>query len=379
MGDGFWVRATVALAHARWAQRATLPVSIVYRSAHDNYDDHSRADADGWAQYFEPINRQWPRSHLVGLSCAAAAIIFRLVGSQPGAHQSGAYAWHWSAAAEQRQWRSEVAAALPLRPLHAFVEEANAFWHAHGLLRPSGVAQAEAAAAAASLSSAMATNQSAPAAAPSLPAESMVADAPNERIMRHPRASWPVLGLHLRGTDRACSIEANQYLPLIRAYRCRHPGARLFVATDDQRMLELLQAAMDRETGSEEDVGTYTASSSSPSSTAAAAHKPSSSLVLTRREVLRGRSRKGRTTLNPAVHARGKYGTAPPHNASVAARLGREALVDTLLLSQCDFLLGSVSALTSYAVLLNPRLHERSFLWDLEGQPLPSWRGACST
>ena len=66
-------------------------------------------------------------------------------------------------------------------------------------------------------------------------------------------------------------------------------------------------------------------------------------------------------------------------NASHAAQLGADVLTDTLLLSQCDYLLGSTSAVTSYAILLGPeRLHGHSFLWDVLGHPAPKWADACT-
>jgi hypothetical protein len=47
LSDGFWMRVTVVLAHARWAYAAGMNVSVAYRSAHDNYDDMT-SGRDGW-------------------------------------------------------------------------------------------------------------------------------------------------------------------------------------------------------------------------------------------------------------------------------------------------------------------------------------------
>ena len=92
-------------------------------------------------------------------------------------------------------------------------------------------------------------------------------------------------------------------------------------------------------------------------------------------------ARGGIKSLNPGVHARrfarGTSLSVPNESAALAEALGTDALVDTILLSQTDFLLGSVSAMTSYAILLNEKLHQKSFLFDLSGQPLPEWRNAC--
>ena len=333
VSDGFWVRATTALAHSRWASAAGIAVSIVYRSAFDNYDDYDDA-RDGWSQYFEPVRREWPRTQLVGLSCAASSLVFRMRPSIGVGTSSGVYARHWDEAVEQRRWRREQAASLPLAPRGELFRAANAFWEAQGvrpLSRPKAI-------------SAQGSEDAAP-----------LLKGRGSPPTRDP-ASRPVLGLHLRGTDRTCAIEPHQYLPLIRAYLCHRPGAAVFVATDDTRLLGKLRAAL----------GSELSTTGAPP------------IVLAQADAIRGQTPgRGRPTLNPAVHARGKRGTAARPNASVAARLGREALLDTLLLSQTDFLVGSVSALTSYALLLSPHLEQHSFLWDLEDQPPPPWKDAC--
>lgn len=317
ISDGFWVRATTALAHARWASAAGLPVSIVYRSAFDNYDDSQSTD-DGWTQYFETVRRDWPRAQLVGLSCAGSAIVARLRANGGGdaldAVGSGVYARTWAQALEQRSWRREAMKALPLQPKWEFLAATSAFW-ASFRVRPI-----------ATLPGRLRHHES------------------TKKLPQH-----PILGLHLRGTDRMCSVEVEGYLPLIKAYLCHRPTAKIFVATDDNRLLTRLRDLLD---------GTP---------------------ILAQSGVVRGSSRgRGLPGLNPGVHARGKRGTAPLRNGSLPATLGRDVMIDTLLLAQTDFLLGSISAITSFAILLSPRLHEQSFLWDLDSQPLPIWRNACT-
>ena len=234
---------------------------------------------------------------------------------------------------EQRRWRSTIAATLPLRPQKRFYDAARAFWQARGVERS---------------------------------LESIGGD--------KGRLHSPVLGVHLRGTDRACMINAEAYMPLIRAYICRWPRAKLFAATDDARMLETL-----RELLRNESLDRLPASSQS---------SDVAERLLTREDVIRGRSgEKGRLSKNPGVHARGKHAVAAPIpgqtqtglelNASTTAKLGSDVLLDTLLLSQTDFLIGSVSAVSSYAILFSPRLHTRSFIMDVVGQPPPKWRNAC--
>lgn len=174
-----------------------------------------------------------------------------------------------------------------------------------------------------------------------------------------------MLGLHMRGTDRACHVEAQQLMPLIRAFLCRWPHARVFAATDDARMLERMQDLLlhDR-----------------------SLHMWTANRTLMARDAVRGRSPNVGRSPNPGVHARsntsfshlGKFHRVPMLTDALAARLGEDALVDTLLLSQVDFAIGTaVSALTSYATLFNPRLETDSFIYDVIGHPLPSWTDAC--
>ena len=326
LSDGFWMRVTVVLAHARWARAAGLPVSVVYRSPHDNYDDATSAE-DGWQQYFEDVRGAWPHKDQVQASCSSAALIFKYAAARDQNRtyrSSGAYAWSWADVVEQRRWRREVASELPLRPRAKFVEAATRFWAAHGIDRGDHATK--------------------------------------------------VLGLHLRGTDRICRVEPQHYLSLIRAYLCRWPNARIFAASDDARLLEALRAVLRR----------IAVSPPSPGN--------ASDRLITRTGVVRGRSRSIGKGLNPGVHAREMpswvsnmvlselhEARLPTHNASHAAQLGADVLTDTLLLSQCDYLLGSTSAVTSYAILLGPeRLHGHSFLWDVLGHPAPKWADACT-
>ena len=54
-------------------------------------------------------------------------------------------------------------------------------------------------------------------------------------------------------------------------------------------------------------------------------------------------------------------------------RRGVEVLVDTLLLSRCEFLLKSASAVSEFAIYLNPRLAEESYDFNIDDQPPPRW------
>ena len=334
LSDGFWVRVTIVLAHARWAHAAGLPVTVAYRSPNDNYDDSSSED-DGWQQYFEDIRGSWPHADVVQASCTAAAAIYKfgerpksMHGTTRAAHYhaaSGSYAWTWADAVEQRQWRRNVASQLPIRPRTKFVEAARSFWAAHGI----------------------------------------------ERTSKEQSTRDAVIGIHLRGTDRVCRVEPQHYESLLRAFLCRWPNARIVAASDDTRMIDALDLVLRR-------IPVWPPSSGNASDR------------LITRAALRGRSRYEGKGLNPGVHAKSlpgfvkhiqkgdPSGYQQPHNATVAAQLGADILIDTLILSQCDYLLGSVSAVTSYAVMLNPRLHEHSFIWDMLGHPAPNWIDACN-
>ena len=390
VSDGFWVRVTVVLAHARFARAAGLPLSVAYRSPMDNYDDPT-SHQDGWSQYFLPVNPTWPSEDLVAMTCAASAEIWSLAGAReqpPGARSSrgvvgsgahgspspqpavnappswetlhapsGGYAWRWDDVREQRRWRQQEAETIGLRPRPKFYAAAHAFWRANGLVMPRGRAG-------------------------DIDADVQTTGESRREVVRSEKkvgsSAEVVLGVHLRGTDRNCAIEADGYVPLIRAFLCRWPASVIFAASDDERMLSALRTAL--------------------IDLAPTQHWR---LITLGEYVIRGRSpRPHIKSLNAAVHARSQYATAGANasnnvtggrgggavrpspaprswNATTAAALGSEALLDTILLSQSDFLLGSVSAMTSYAILLNPKLHEHSFLSDLWGQPLPNWTHAC--
>lgn len=336
LSDGFWVRVTAALAHARWAERAGIPISIVYRSPHDNYDNNE-STSDGWTQYFEPVRSDWPREHLVSLSCYSSASVWKLLdahsGSAHGGTQSGSYAWTWREAVRQRAWRRGLveSGALRLLPRPEFFEAARDFWKANGIERRA-----------------------------------------NGGALDGSVDATVVLGVHLRGTDKACSVGVDRVGPLARAFLCHHrkKGKRVavFVATDDADMLADFKIALDENV-------TGGGGGESGGVEAGGVEAGGASTRILYREAIRGSSKwYGRgNSLNPAVHARGKSGTRPRMPGEHSAHLGKDVLTDTLLLSQSDFLIGTVSAVTSYAILLNPRLHERSFIADVEGQPKPSW------
>ena len=178
MQDGFWIRATVVLAHARIAERMGLPVSIAYRSAFDSYDDR-RQTADGWSQYFEPINPDWPEEDLVQLDCRASALSW---------HVGGAYTYRAEKMNAQREWRTRLVQKLRIKPRAHFWRAADAFWREHG------VGEAD-----------------------------------------------HVLGVHIRGTDKRCHSPPKDYEKLIRMYACLTSNLTVFIATDDRDVMNTVQ------------------------------------------------------------------------------------------------------------------------------------------
>ena len=93
---------------------------------------------------------------------------------------------------------------------------------------------------------------------------------------------------------------------------------------------------------------------------------PATSLVF-RAGVLRGASPSSRNVgLNSGYHA---------HllNTSGDPSLGRDVLLDTLLLSRTDFLLKSCSSVSEFALYWTPHLINRSYDFTLTGSPLPPW------
>lgn len=298
VSDGFWVRALVVMSQAAWATRFGLPVSIAYRSSQDAYLDALDQKRDGWTQFFEPLaqsvgatepstapsrrHRASGSDHggsaLVQLDCYAAARAWEAYSN---------YAPNFRAATMQRRARIHLARTLPIEPRRAFRQAANSFWHARGL------------------------------------------DTPNR-----------TLGVHLRGTDKPGGVRrgVGAFVPLIRAYLCAHPHARVFVATDDERLLAEMQTAL------------------SPV-------LPPTWLVW-RSGVLRGNS-----SLNPGFHAEELKLNGHPS-------LANDVLLDTLLLSKCDFILKSISSVSEFAIYWSPRLHENSYDVQLRGQPRPEWANA---
>lgn len=122
-----------------------------------------------------------------------------------------------------------------------------------------------------------------------------------------------VLGIHVRATDKQAHIGGRQilseeYFPHIDNYFRKYPGARLFCATDSPRELEKIKNRY-----------------------------PEKSWYY---DSLRDE--------------RNIFKVATSDNY----KKGEDALIDSLLLSKCDFLMKSSSAVSEFSVYFNPELHD---------------------
>jgi hypothetical protein len=148
---------------------------------------------------------------------------------------------------------------------------------------------------------------------------------PRQHVLQAVDAFWTsnfgpgatVLGVHMRGTDKQADIGGEivppqVYMHHIDAYLQEHPHARLLLATDSPRFLRRMRERY--------------------------------STKLVARNVLRSE--------------RNAFLDVQPAGAN--ERKGFDVLVDALLLSRCNFLLKSSSAVGEFAIYFNLSLHSRS-------------------
>ena len=169
-----------------------------------------------------------------------------------------------------------------------------------------------------------------------------------ERVDTEANRGAKLLGVHLRGTDKTVHprVEVLPFAELATKYLNAHPGSKVFVATDDPSMYREFIAA----------VGSANIAN-----------------VGEREEHTPMHLREGASTDEKDVDWRRVLGTAAGARAKAA-----EALVDALVLSHCDFLLKSSSALSEFAIWYNLNLHEDHIDLQLEGdgaadQLRPAW------
>lgn len=290
VSDGFWVRVITVLAHATWAKLNGLSVAVRYSSERDNYFDRAMAapDEDGWTRYFEPINPSIGAStSFVQLGCHAGARAWE---------QFGLYAKSSKEAAAQRETRVRLMAELGVRPRKRWIREVDDFWIQH--------------------------------------VESFGADR-------------PVIGVHMRATDKASDIlPTSTYIRTLNAFMCHFPNAIVFVATDNEVSLEAVRQW----------------------SLSSRRRAP-----VVSRPAIRSRSHRSKcdqglcTKTNPGVHAHVLNLTAQ------AATLGKDVLLDTLLLSRANFLLKGTSAVADFALYFNPALAANTVDYELSWSPQPDW------
>ena len=156
------------------------------------------------------------------------------------------------------------------------------------------------------------------------------ADAEWQRITQ---GATSVIGVHLRGTDKFVmpKVPPERYYALIDAFLSSHgAGAKLLLATDDAGY----QRAVIERYG---------------------AHRVA--------QLHDGKVRR----------AEGQAAIWREHSADAAHAKGLEVLLDTLLLSKCDFLLKAASAVSEFALYFAPRLINHSYDFSLQGEVAPSW------
>mmetsp|Transcript_41991 Transcript_41991/g.84272 ORF Transcript_41991/g.84272 Transcript_41991/m.84272 type:complete len:325 (-) Transcript_41991:328-1302(-) len=151
----------------------------------------------------------------------------------------------------------------------------------------------------------------------------------------------PLLGVHLRGTDKGRYLQTagsgrpigpEEFEPYVRAFLDTHgSNASVFVATDSPSYLAHVRARWPK------------------------------GRVLVRQDVLR--------------HERNVAFSGGPIGKSSNYRKGEEVLVDSLLLSRSDFLLHSASGVAEFAIYLSPRLHRNSvhLQYSRNSRQTPSW------
>ena len=158
-------------------------------------------------------------------------------------------------------------------------------------------------------------------------------------------ASSHILGVHMRGTDKVVTkkVPPEAYWPFVDAYVAAHPDALVFVASDEREYHER---------------------------------------VVNRYGLWAPRQRRSRRAGGRVVRAGSGYEGSANVIREARARggghaKGVEVLLDALLLSKCDFLLKSASAVPEFAIWVNLDLHHNhidlQYEDRLRSQHLPSW------
>ena len=161
-----------------------------------------------------------------------------------------------------------------------------------------------------------------------------------------------IIGVHMRGTDKVVmpKVPPEAYFPLLDAYLAAHDDALIFLATDDRRYARRL--------GKRYPFGTRVVSVGQGYDDA------SWGTSADRTELLAAmRLRAKKTTSGGISGASGGNGGNAQRAARIAAaagyQKGSQVLLDALLLSMCDFILVTVSAVSEFAHWIAPHLWTR--------------------
>ena len=180
-----------------------------------------------------------------------------------------------------------------------------------------------------------------------------------------------VLGVHMRGTDKYLRepVAPASYFSMIDAaigwYERAQPPlqrrrVRILLATDDDSFQRSVFARYGRERVRVQHEGALLR---------AAQHEAVWMLNPNELEAAHQRSVQQPT----ATEQTQPQPELPQLPTSLVHRRGLEVLIDTLLLSRCDFLLKSASAVSEFAIYFSPRLALASYDFQIPGAPFPSW------
>ena len=294
--DGFFVRVMVVLNQAAWAEKRGVPFFVDYNVSTDPYGG---GVLSGWEQYFGRL--------AVGVESLGGGDTGGDTGG--GDNGRGSYKLVDSRVLEldcAAAWENFHSApciycgsqkkALPARTLRA--EQMKKWVHIR-------------------------------------PAVSALADQVWTKATAGMAAGVPILGVHLRGTDKFLKqkVEPEQYYPFVDGWFKKHPTSRVFVATDDSTYLAKFVA------------------------------RYGPALVVGQGDVIRGSSEKG----GPNPHQTTSTST------SEAFKKGCQVLVDSICLSKASFLVKSASAVSEFAIYWNLDLMQNSYDFDLWDSPKPAW------
>ena len=313
--DGFWVRVINVLNQAAWAVLHGLPFYVIHNHVDDSYYDPAYG-GNSWTEYFEPVGGGVDMMH------ARAANGTRALGGEGQEVtivELGCASVH--------QLFVELDAIYPRDKELAERARASRAFYVSKFVRPTPEIRAR-------VDRWWSTH--------------ITTGGPHRDV---------VLGVHVRGTDKYLSevIPPERYFALIDAYiryheglgpadpipqwstphrRSRRPPSGhhvvIFFATDDRHFAQTM-------------AGRY------------------GLRVLMNGEVMR-------TTRGNAIWRE--------IDRSKNHRRGVEVIMDTLLLSKCDFLLKGASAVAEFAIYFNPDLALSSYDFQLRGQELPKWARA---